>query len=194
MIGEADRAWDRALGIQTAGREDERGGRYMPYEPTPYAVLERLAASGWLRAEDRVLDVGCGKGRVAFFLADRVGCRVTGIDHSEKLIAMAEANRERFRHAPRVRFLRERAEVHAFGDEDALFFFNPFSEAVLRVLLRRLPAGKRRLIFYYSSEAFEACLSEHGLRRTGEADLRDLFDGDDPRERLMLYETAEADG
>ena len=90
-----EREWDRALRIQTIGRADETGAKYMPYEPTPYPVLERLAASGFLRPDDHLLDYGCGKGRVAFFLAARIGCRVTGIDHSEKLVAMAEANRAR---------------------------------------------------------------------------------------------------
>lgn len=37
-------------------------------EPTPYCVLERLANSGLIRKKDVVLDYGCGKGRVDFFL------------------------------------------------------------------------------------------------------------------------------
>ena len=88
-----DREWDKRLRIRTVGREDEADPNYSPYEPTPYAVLERLAESGLLRRKHRLLDYGCGKGRVAFFMASVVGCRVTGIDHSPKLIDMAKENR-----------------------------------------------------------------------------------------------------
>ena len=187
-----EREWDRALRIQTAGREDENGDKYMPYEPTPYAVLERLAASGFLRSGDHLLDYGCGKGRAVFFLAARTGCRATGVDRSEKLIAMAEANRARTACAARTRFFCAAAERYEPREENVFFFFNPFSEAVLRHALRRALAREAamKLIFYYPSDDFLACLVEEPrLRRAGEVDCRDLFGGD-PRERILIYETA----
>ena len=190
-----EREWDKALRIQTVGREDETGAKYMPYEPTPYPVLERLADSGFIRPTDRLLDYGCGKGRAALFVAARIGCAVTGVDHSEKLIAMAEANRLAAGLAAPARFVCARAEGYAPRDENVFFFFNPFSAEVLRVVLRRIqracPADAR-LIFYYPSVAYEACLSEADwLRPAGEIDCRDLFDGDNPRERVLIYDAAD---
>ena len=88
-----DREWDKRLYIRTIGREDEDNPHYSPYEPTPYSVLERLADSGFVKRCDHLLDYGCGKGRVAFYMASIVGCRVTGIDHSAKLIDIAKENR-----------------------------------------------------------------------------------------------------
>ena len=42
-----DRDWDLHLGIHTTGREDYAADtHHYAYEPTPYCVLERLAASG----------------------------------------------------------------------------------------------------------------------------------------------------
>ena len=70
-----EREWDKRLRIRTIGREDESDANYSPYEPTSYAVLRRLADSGVLRRRQHLLDYGCGKGRVAFFLAATVGCR-----------------------------------------------------------------------------------------------------------------------
>ena len=87
-----EREWDKRLHIKTIGREDEDNPHYSPYEPTPYSVLQRLADSGHIGRKDHLLDYGCGKGRVAFFMAATVGCRVTGIDHSQKLIDMAKEN------------------------------------------------------------------------------------------------------
>ena len=52
------------------GRDDSNAGQYYyPYEPTPYSVLERLANTGIIRKGNTLLDYGCGKGRVDFFLA-----------------------------------------------------------------------------------------------------------------------------
>ena len=39
-----EKQWDRLLKIKTLGRDDSNADQYRyPYEPTPYAVLERLA-------------------------------------------------------------------------------------------------------------------------------------------------------
>lgn len=48
-----------------------------------------------VRPGERVLDVGCGKGELAYDLADRAGARVTGIDFDSDYLAFA---RERFGH------------------------------------------------------------------------------------------------
>lgn len=41
--------WDKLLHIKTTGRDDSRADQYRyPYEPTPYAVLERLENSGYI--------------------------------------------------------------------------------------------------------------------------------------------------
>ena len=193
-----DREWDKALHIQTMGREDETGGKYMPYEPTPYSVLLRLAESGLIRASDHLLDYGCGKGRAAIFLASRTGCRATGIDHSEKLIAMAGENRARTPLGGRVRFLRAQAERYDPKEENAFFFFNPFSEEVLRIALRRILRAQdenpraMRLFFYYPSGAFLSCLAgEPRLVPAEEIDCRDLFDGDNPREKISVFTVPE---
>ncbi len=64
-----DIEWDRLLNIRTTGRDDSHSDQYRyPYEPTPYSVLERLANSGYIGKKNTVIDYGCGKGRVDFFL------------------------------------------------------------------------------------------------------------------------------
>ena len=110
-----DREWDKRLKIRTIGREDESNPNYAPYEPTPYEVLKRVAESGYIRRRQHVLDYGCGKGRVAFFLADAVGCRATGIDQSQKLIDLAVENRRTARSGSRVRLERGLAEQYLPG-------------------------------------------------------------------------------
>ncbi len=50
----------------------------------------RFLARLKVRADERVLDVGCGSGGPALFLARETGCHVTGIDISEPGIREAE--------------------------------------------------------------------------------------------------------
>ena len=81
-----ENAWDKLLQIKTAGRDDLNADQYHPpYEPTPYSVLERLAASGLIDADDTVLDYGCGKGRVGFFLSYRARATTIGIEYDRRI-------------------------------------------------------------------------------------------------------------
>lgn len=74
--------------IQSSFEEAYRGGT-PPWDigrPQPEVV--RLAAQGWIAGD--VLDVGCGTGENALFLASR-GMRVLGVDGSPTAIAAARA-------------------------------------------------------------------------------------------------------
>ncbi len=189
-----EREWDRRLHIRTIGREDESNANYSPYEPTPYPVLQRLADSGLVRRKDWLLDYGCGKGRAAFFMASAVGCRVTGIDQSQKLIEIAKENLRSARLGDRVTLSCCLAERYEIQSENAFFFFNPFSEKVFAGVLRRLERSWMEapraltLLCYYPSEAYVRCLdaAEHAFR-LDEIDCGDLFSKNNPRERIIAY-------
>jgi demethylmenaquinone methyltransferase / 2-methoxy-6-polyprenyl-1,4-benzoquinol methylase len=77
------------------------------------------------RSGERILDVATGTGLVAFELARRARCDVTGLDQSEQMLAEA---RKRLAAAPavadRVKFVRGEAEQLPFadGEFDALSF------------------------------------------------------------------------
>lgn len=187
------REGDKRLGIKTTGREDVASAHYAPYEPTPYPVLERLAQSGWLGREHRLLDYGCGKGRVVFYLAAAVGCQATGIDQSPRLIREALENRQACRAGDRVRLACCLAEQYPIGDENAFFFFNPFSLTVFEAVLRRLRqswyANPRQMLLlcYYPSPEYIQCLEGcPEIRRLGSIDCSDLFRRN-PRERIEVY-------
>ena len=189
-----EREWDRRLHIRSMGREDEDGATYLPYEPTPYAVLERLARSGHVGPDDSLLDYGCGKGRVALFMASVVGCRATGIDRAQKLIDIAEANRLSAGLEDRVTLTCCPAERYQPLDQNVFYFFNPFAEVIFASVLRRLQRHScalgrpLRVIAYYPSDAYLSLLgAADGARHIGEIDCRDLFRRGDPRERVVIY-------
>ena len=190
-----EREWDKRLRIKTIGREDEDNPHYSPYEPTPYSVLQRLADSGHIGRRDHLLDYGCGKGRVAFFMASTVGCRATGIDHSRKLIDMAKENRKSSHLGDRVTLVCALAEQYEPQDENVFFFFNPFSGKVFESVVRKLvtrPGWK--LILYYPSEEYIAWLTLMSeVEHIDTIDCGDLFHGNNDRERIEVYRLQDVD-
>ncbi|MBR0367761.1 MAG: class I SAM-dependent methyltransferase [Clostridia bacterium] len=184
-----EREWDKRLRIRTIGREDEDNPHYSPYEPTPYSVLQRLADSGHIGRKDWLLDYGCGKGRVAFFMAATVGCRVTGIDHSRKLIDMARENRKSARLGDRVRLECCLAEQYEARNENVFFFFNPFSGKVFESVLRRLEKrDSGKLILYYPSEEYMTWMNlMPEVEHIDTIDCGVLFNGKNDRERIEVF-------
>ncbi len=64
-------------------------------EEAQLAMLEYCVAAAGVGAGARVLDVGCGHGGTAVYLASTRGCRVNGITLSEKQSHLAQQHAER---------------------------------------------------------------------------------------------------
>ncbi len=58
--------------------------------PGGLKATKKLVDSLEIRENTKVLDIACGKGSTAFYLAEKYGCQVVGIDISEELIKEAE--------------------------------------------------------------------------------------------------------
>lgn len=192
-----ERAWDALLGIHTGGRDETNADAYHhPYEPTPYSVLERLADSGLITREDVVLDYGCGKGRVGFFLSYRTKAGNIGIEYDKRIYGAALENREAAAPGARAEFVLGKAEAYQVPpDVSRCFFFNPFSGEILRKVMARILESyydaprEILLFFYYPANEYLACLM--GVEELGfydEIDCRDLFPGQDPRERILIFQ------
>jgi len=92
-------------------------------EEAQVAMLEHCIALLGLRAGAAVLDVGCGHGGTAVYLAQTRGCRVTGLTLSDKQAALAREGAERAGVAGLCRFSVGDADVTDFGQQqyDALW-------------------------------------------------------------------------
>ncbi len=189
-------AWDKILRVKTSGRDDSNADRYnYPYEPTPYCVLERLANSGWIGKRDVVLDYGCGKGRVDFFLAYQTKASVIGIEYDERIYQTALNNKESAVSAGKVTLIREDAKnFEVPSSVNRVYFFNPFSVEILQKAIARIKASyyqKPRevlLFFYYPSDEYIAYLmTVDELEFWDEIDCRDLFEGSNRREKILMW-------
>lgn len=92
------------------------------FHPGGLALSERLGALLALKPEDHVLDVAAGTGATAIHLAQRFGCRVTGVDLSAENVERAGKAAEARSLSDRVRFQVADAESLPFTDRcfDAL--------------------------------------------------------------------------
>jgi len=193
---ENETTWDKLLQIKTTGRDDSNSDQYRyPYEPTPYSVLERLANSGLIRKKDVVLDYGCGKGRVDFFLSYQTKASTLGIEYDERIYQGALENRKTAVSGVRTEFVHARAEEYKVPAEvSRCYFFNPFSVELLRKVMARILESyyenpkEMYLFFYYPSEEYISYLmTVDELEFYDEIDCRDLFEGNDERERIMIF-------
>ncbi len=76
----------------------------VPYVPTPQNVVERMLELGKVDADDYVIDLGSGDGRIAVTAAARHGARAMGVDLNPERIAEANANAKEAGVSDRVTF------------------------------------------------------------------------------------------
>lgn len=190
--------WEKRLRIQTgAAHYEKQDGHHSPYEPTSYAVLERLAGSGEIGRNDVLIDYGCGKGRVPLYLHYATGCNVLGVEYDQALHAVAEENLASYtgrNSGGKISFVLAPAESHAVGSANRFYFFNPFSARILQGVLSRIREAwyddprEMKLFFYYTQDSYLDLLArQDDLDFAGEIDCRDLFHNDDPREKILIY-------
>jgi len=87
--------------------------------PGGLAATSRLAETCGIGVGDRVLDLGCGKGTTAIYLARKCGCDVTGIDLSDELVAQGVELARRARVSHRTQF--QVADAHSLPFSDGEF-------------------------------------------------------------------------
>ena len=192
-----ENTWDKLLQIKTTGRDETNADAYHhPYEPTPYSILERLAKSGLIGNDDVVLDYGCGKGRVGFFLSYRLKAKTIGIEYDERIYQRALENRKTALPKIKPDFVLTSAEEYEVPAEvNRCYFFNPFSVEILHAVCARIIESWYEnprevfLLFYYPADDFLAYLmTVDELEFYDEIECDDLFEGKDPRERIMIFQ------
>ena len=124
-----------------------------------YDDLPALFGAARLRADDVIVDVGCGKGRVInWLLAHHPGNRVYGIELDPEIAAATE---RRLRRYPAVRIICGDASTLLPPEATVFYLFNPFDEPVMRrfaqavLALDDAPGVPERRIVYYRSNYLE---------------------------------------
>ena len=158
-------------------RERFRGYYAAPQAPWDIGRPQRAFVEAGDAIQGRVLDIGCGTGDLALWLAGR-GCTVTGVDFLEQPLAVAR--RKAGERGLDVNFLT--MDALAVGEIPERFdavtdcgLFHSFDDATraayVAALGRLLEPGARVFLLCFS----DAEPGTHGPRRVSEAELRRAF-------------------
>ena len=131
-----------------------------------------------------------------FFLSYQTRCKSIGIEYDDRIYHTALENRKTAASSGRTTFLMENAENYRVPAEaDRSYFFNPFSVEILQSVMGRIldsyyEEPREMLLFFYypSSEYISYLMTVDQVSFLDEIDCRDLFDGDEVRERIMIFE------
>jgi SAM-dependent methyltransferase len=93
-----------------------------PYWQTPPDVVEAMLELAAIRPGERLLDLGCGDGRIAIAAARR-GAQALGVDIDSARIAEAEAATRAAGLAGRARFRREDIFATPLGEADVIALY-----------------------------------------------------------------------
>ena len=193
--------FDELMNINTSGHKSEvnHSIHYHPYEPTPYSALVELFKHYEVRESDHIVDFGCGKGRLNFFINFHYQVPVVGIEMNPTFYKEAMKNRENYLKKTKtskemIQFqgcLAEQYDIQA--TDNRFYFFNPFSVQifmkVLKNILLSLERHKREvdLIFYYASDEYRYFLDEYTpFTLVKEVQLPNLYDKN-AYERFLIY-------
>lgn len=169
-----ERKQESLLNIKTTGIREWRDSnvQYNRCESTPYAALDKLFKIYKINKNHRVVDFGCGKGRVAFYIHNRFNVPITGVEVNDitydELIDNKRSYRFKASHieAP-IRFEYGLAEQYDIHPKDNLFyFFNPFSVHIFRKVVKNILKSAQEhkrpidIILYYPMPQFKRFMKE----------------------------------
>jgi SAM-dependent methyltransferase len=198
-----ERRRDELLGIRTTGIREwtDDNVQYNRYEGTPYDALDVLSEKYEFRDIDRVVDFGCGRGRVMFYLHNRFHLPVIGIEANQRTYEEALENEASYKSkakhiAAPIEFRYGLAQHYKVDKRDNCFyFFNPFSVNIFRKVVRNilLSVGKDRrtadLILYYPIREYTDLLEDD----TPFALINEIMvpGATDPKDRFMIWRLRE---
>ncbi len=159
--------YDKRLGID-ASREFRKAPKaaednsfykdMISYQPVFYGRLEKVLAYLKLTEDDVFVDLGCGKGRVLFFMAQQRIKKVIGVELNSDLFTVAQENLRNLRHRnSQIELLNIDAVCFDPVEVTIFFLFNPFGQSTLEKVLSNiknsLSINPRKIrIVYYSAQ------------------------------------------
>lgn len=124
-----------------------------PYGETPLCSLKQIADRCGLSSQDRLVDLGCGRGRGVVFLSHFYKCQAQGIDRTRLFIRNAQKIR-----APRTSFSVGDLRTFDFSHATFVYFYGTtFSDdfvVELSTALEKLPSKSKIVTVSYPLERF----------------------------------------
>ncbi len=181
-------------GIQQDGKDTFHNHRY---EPTPYQWIEKLFDNFILSSTDTLVDFGCGKGRLNFYVSYRFSCHTKGIEFNPTYYEDALVNLSSYvrRKQSNIHFFLCKAQDYQVQPEDTVFyFFNPFSPPIFKKVMTNIQisleenARKAYCILYYPDEEYiDFLANQTGFQLMKSIEVNP--NTNNPRECFLIYST-----
>ncbi len=114
----------------------------VPFVPTPYVVIDEMLRLARVTANDFVMDLGSGDGRVLITAAKNFGARGMGVDLDGELVAQSRESAAEAGVADRVTFVQQDLFKTDLGQATVItMYLLPGVMARLRPALLRFKAG-----------------------------------------------------
>lgn len=129
------------------------------YGEIPLTSLNKIAKECALEACDHVFELGCGRGRAAFFLRTIIGCRVTAIDWISFFIINAQKIVETL-HIERIAFTCATIQSAKLNEATCIYLYGTcLSDEIIRQLCLRflsLPSQVKIITLSYPLKDYNA--------------------------------------
>ncbi len=192
--------YDKILRIKTEGEQVgfNSSFHYHRYEPTPYEYLTSFFEEYKLKKTDRIVDFGCGKGRLLFLLHHLFQTKGIGIEMNEEFYAEALSNKWSYfgnkkKKVEQIQFLLCKAEDYSINPHDNIFyFFNPFSVQIFNKVINNILLSAEqhirdiKIIMYYPTDEYIYLLEEHPSFLM-EAEFTVPLVNEESREKFLIY-------
>jgi len=179
---------EKRMGIETQGysfpRDEINSILYEdagPYAATSYPRLKAMINYLKLNEEDVFIDLGCGVGRVVFFVGAQRLKKIIGVELRRELVDTANRNLKSLKLSnASIEIINTDASAFDVKEGTVFFMFNPFGAKtftkVIENIKKSLVTNPRKIrIVYFCSEYKDLLDSQDWLVSEGEIDKTDIF-------------------
>jgi SAM-dependent methyltransferase len=153
-----------AIAFPAAAQKDKdyephvgQAGKDVIWVPTPDEVVDRMLRMAQVTANDYVVDLGAGDGKIAIAAAKKFGARALGIEYDEDMARHAQRNVERAGIASRARIVQGDIFVSDFSQATVVtMYLLPALNLKLRPQLLAMRPGTRVVSHSFSMDDWEA--------------------------------------
>ena len=196
-----EQEYDRALRIKTTGTREwvNQSAHYNRYEASPYDALDALFDEYELKKSDVVVDFGCGKGRLTFYVHNRFQVTATGVEMNGQMYQEALENQSSYMEKLKkpsglIHFERCLAEEYEVEPGDNRFyFFNPFSVQIFAKVIDNILLSVERkkrtvdiILYYPTTEYVEYMETSTPFELLDEVRVPRMYEQND-NERFLIF-------
>ncbi len=137
--------------------EETRSEEAAPYGETPLRTLHWIVESAGITSQDRVYELGCGRGRSCFWMAVWLGCPTVGIEYVPQFVYKAERIAQYFQ-VSNVEFRAEDMLKADLTPATVVYLYGTcLSDTQIRLLIakfKKLSAGTKIITISYPLEDY----------------------------------------